>query len=92
MLLRQALEQTRAGMPTPVLFNSRMVVLDHIDEVSAMVRKDVFDAHFHTVHNRASIRDHSFVGSAGQVQARSVARDARLRPLSRERRHHEGTL
>jgi hypothetical protein len=46
MLLRQALEQTRAGMPTPVLFNSRIAVLDHIDEVPAMVQKGVFDVHF----------------------------------------------
>ena len=67
MLLRQALEQTRAGMPTPVLFNTRGVVLDHIDEVSAMVRKGVIDVHFHTVHNRASIRSF-FHGSAGQVR------------------------
>ena len=67
MLLRQALEQTRAGMPTPVLFNSRIVVLDHIDEFSAMVRKGVFDVNFHTVHNLASTR--SFLrGSAGQVR------------------------
>ena len=34
MLLRQALEQTRAGMPMPVLFNSH-----RIDEVSAMVQR-----------------------------------------------------
>jgi hypothetical protein len=67
MLLRQALEQTRAGMPTPVQFNSRIAVLDHIDEVSAIVQKDVFDVHFHTVHNGATIR--SFLcGSAGQVR------------------------
>lgn len=70
MLLRQALEQTRAGMPTPVQFNSRIVVLDQIDEVSAMVQKDVFDVHFHNVHNvhnDATIR--SFLrGSAGQVR------------------------
>lgn len=67
MLLRQALEQTRAGMPTPVLFNSRRVVLDPIDEVSAMVRKGVIDVHFHAVHNRASFR--SFLrSSAGQVR------------------------
>ena len=63
MLLRQALEQTRAGLPAPVLFNSRRVVLDHIDEVSAMVRKGVFDVHFHVVHNRASSR-----GSAVQTR------------------------
>ena len=67
MLLRQALEQTRAGMPTPVLFNSRIVVLDPIDEDSAMMRKGVFDVHFHTVHNRASIRSFHR-GSAGQVR------------------------
>jgi hypothetical protein len=42
MLLRQALEQTRAGMPTPVLFNSSIVVLDPIDEVSAMGQQEVF--------------------------------------------------
>jgi hypothetical protein len=67
MLLRQALEQTRAGMPTPVLFNTRRVVLDHIDEVSTRVQKEVFDVHFHSVHNRTSTR--SFVrSSAGQVR------------------------
>jgi hypothetical protein len=58
MLLRQALEQTRAGMPAPVLFNSSIVVLD---------QKEVLDVHFHTAHNRAGIR--SLVrGSAGQVR------------------------
>jgi hypothetical protein len=67
MLLRQALEQTRAGMPTPVLFNSRPVVLNHIDEVSAMVKKDVFHVLFHTVHNRANIGS-SLRGSAGQIR------------------------
>jgi hypothetical protein len=67
MLLRQALEQIRAGLPAPVLFNSRMVVLDHIDEVSVMAKREVFDVHFHTAHNRAGIR--SLVrGSAGQVR------------------------
>lgn len=79
MLLRQALEQTRAGRPTPVLFNSCKVVLDQIDEVSAMVQKDVFDVHFQTVHNGATIR--SFLrGSAGQVKQgqphRKAATDA----------------
>ncbi len=67
MLLRQALEQTRAGMPTPVLFNSRKAVHDDIDEVSAMVRKGVLDAHFHTFHNRASIRPFGD-GTAGQIR------------------------
>ena len=56
MLLRQALEQTRAGMPMPVLFNSRIVVPDGVDGVSAMVQERVFDVQFHTVSNRASIR------------------------------------
>jgi hypothetical protein len=66
MLLRQALEQTRAGMPTLVLFNSRIVALDHTDEVFAMVQNELFDAHFHAIHSRASIG--SFPnGSAGQV-------------------------
>jgi hypothetical protein len=69
MLLRQALEQTRAGMPSPVLFNSRIVVLDHIDEVSATVQKEAFDIHFDPVHNRASIG--SFLrGSGGQIRQR----------------------
>ena len=35
MLLRQALEQTRAGMPPPILFNTRMVGLEPADEVSS---------------------------------------------------------
>lgn len=66
MLLRQALEQTRAGMPIPVLFNSRNVACHHLDEVSAMVQKDAFNVRFHTDRNRAAIR--SFVrGFAGQV-------------------------
>ena len=60
MLLRQALEQTRAGMPTPVLFNSR---------IPAMVQKGAFDDHFRTVHNRTGTK--SFLGgSAGQVRQR----------------------
>ena len=46
MLLRQALELTRTGMPAPVLFNSHF-------EVSAMVQEDLFDVHFDTVHHRA---------------------------------------
>ena len=41
MLLRQALEQTRTGMPAPVLFNSRLLILDLIDEVSSMVQQDL---------------------------------------------------
>ena len=58
MLLRQALEQTRAGMPTPVLFNSR---------IPAMAQKEAFDVHFRTVHNRTSTG--SFRGGfAGQVR------------------------
>jgi len=65
MLLRQALEQTRTGMPAPVLFNSHL--LDPIDEVSAMVQEDLFDVHFYTVHDRASIRSF-FDDSAGQVR------------------------
>jgi hypothetical protein len=52
MLLRQALEQTRAGMPPPIIFNSRMVGLEPADEVSAM--EDAFDVHLHAAHNRAS--------------------------------------
>lgn len=67
MLLRQALEQTREGMPTPVLFNTDLLVLDPIDEVSAMVQQDMFDVHFHTVHNRASTRPFPY-SSAGQVR------------------------
>ncbi|CAM3784844.1 hypothetical protein [Polaromonas hydrogenivorans] len=66
MLLRQALEHIRAGMPAPVQFNSRMVVLDQMDEVSAMMQKDVLDSHFHTVHNGATIR--SFLRGSGQVR------------------------
>lgn len=66
MLLRQALEQTRAGKPIPVLFNTRRVVLDSIDEASAMVRKGVFDVRFHTVHHRATTRPF-LRGPAGQV-------------------------
>ena len=67
MLLRQALEQTRTGMPAPVLFNSHLLALDSVDGVSAMVQEDLFDFHFDTVHNRASIR--SFHGdSAGQIR------------------------
>lgn len=67
MLLRQALEHIRAGMPAPVQFNSRMVVLDPMDEVSAMVQKNVLDVHFHTVHHGETIR--SFLhGSAGQAR------------------------
>ena len=45
MLLRQALLQTRTGMPAPVLFNSHLLV---IDGVSAMVQEDLFDFHFDT--------------------------------------------
>lgn len=65
MLLRQALEQTRAGMPPPVLFNSSIVVL-HTDEVSSMVRNEVFDLHFHSVRRPASARS-SLRGWAGQL-------------------------
>jgi hypothetical protein len=65
MLLRQALEQTRAGMPPPILFNSRPC--DHTDEMSSMVQKDLLDARFHAVRNCATIR--SFVrGFAGQLR------------------------
>lgn len=65
MLLRQVLEQTRAGRPTPVLFNSSKVVLP-IDEVSTMVQKDGFEVHFHTAHDHAGTR--SFLhDSAGQL-------------------------
>ena len=67
MLLRQALEHTRAGMPAPVQFNSRMVVFDRMDKVSAMMQKDVSDNHFHTVHHGETIS--SFLhGSAGQAR------------------------
>ena len=67
MLLRQALQQTRTGMPAPVLFNSHLLALDSIDGVSAMVQEDLFDVHFDTIHNRTSIR--SFPGgSARQVR------------------------
>jgi hypothetical protein len=65
MLLRQALKQTRKGMPTPVLFNS----LDPIDEVSVMEEEEVFYVHFQAVHNRTSIRS-SPDDSAGQVRQR----------------------
>lgn len=65
MLLRQALEQTRTGMPPPVRFNSRLPVPGPVDGVSAVAQEEVSDAHFHTVHNRASFR--SFLpDSAGQ--------------------------
>lgn len=66
MLLRQALEQTRAGMPPPVLFNSSIVVLHHTDEVSAMVRNDAFDRRFHAIRQSASVRA-SHRGSAAQL-------------------------
>lgn len=59
MLLRQALEQTRAGMPPPILFNTRMVGLEPADEAM----QDVFDLHFHAAHNRSSRSLHR--GSAG---------------------------
>ena len=65
MLLRQALEQTRTGKPTPVLFNSRLLILDLIDEVSSMVQQDLVQ--FDTVHHRAGIRSF-LVASAGQVR------------------------
>ena len=65
MLLRQALEQTRARMPAPVLFNSSIVVRERIDEVSAMEQKEILDAGFHAVHNRTGIRS-LLRGSAGQ--------------------------
>ena len=65
MMLRQALEQTRTGKPAPVLFNSRLLILDLIDEVSSMVQQDLVQ--FDAVHNRASIRSlHD--DSAGQVR------------------------
>ena len=64
MLLRQALEQTRAGMPPPILFNSRMVGLEPIDEVSAM--EDVFEGQFHSAHNRASSK--SLLGGSAGVE------------------------
>ena len=65
MLLRQALEQIRSGMPAPVLFHSRLLILDLIDEASSMVQQDLVE--FDTFRNRASIR--SFLdGSAGQVR------------------------
>jgi hypothetical protein len=86
MLLRQALEQTRAGIPTPVQFNYRLVVLDQIDEVSAMVQKDVFDIHL-TLSTMAQPSDHSFAALPGK--SGQVSRTARLRPLSPEGRHHE---
>ena len=67
MLLRQALEQTRARMPMPVLFNTPIAARDHIDEPCAMVQKDAFDGRFCTDRNRSTIR--SFVrGFAGQVR------------------------
>ena len=65
MLLRQALQQTRTGMPAPVLFNSRLLAKCPIDE--DMVQEELFDFHFETIHNRPSIR--SFPDdSAGQVR------------------------
>jgi hypothetical protein len=56
MLLRQALEQTRTGRPTPVLFNSRIASLDPGDEVHGVAQEKVFDMHFHTRHHRANNR------------------------------------
>ena len=56
MLLRQALEQTRAGMPPPILFNTRMVGLEPADEVLPI---PAFDPRFHSGHNRASSRNFS---------------------------------
>lgn len=69
MLLRQALKQTRMGMPTPVRFNSRLVTLDPIDEVSAMEEEEAFYVHFQAVPNRTSTRS-SPDDSAGQVRQR----------------------
>ena len=54
MLLRQALEQTRTGMPAPVLFNSHL--LFPIDGVSAMVQEDLFDFHFDTRTSTGRVR------------------------------------
>ena len=62
MLLRQALQQTRTGMPAPVLFNSHLLALDSVDGVSAMVQEDLFDFHFDTIRNRAA------TGRVRQVQ------------------------
>ena len=64
MMLRQALEQTRTGKPAPVLFNSRLLILDLIDEVSSMVQQDLVQ--FDTVYNRAIRSFHD--DSAGQVR------------------------
>jgi hypothetical protein len=51
------LEQIRKGKPAPVLFHSRLLILDLIDEISCS----------NTDHNRASIR--SFLNdSAGQAR------------------------
>lgn len=69
MLLRQALEQTRAGMPTPVLFNSLGGVLAPIDEDSATVQNGNLDVHFHSVHNRAGIRSFQSTNVATGAQA-----------------------
>ena len=85
MLLRQALEQTRTGMPAPVLFNSRLLILDLIDEVSAMVQQDL-DASL-TLSTIAPASGHSMMTLPGK--SGKVSRTARLRPLSREHRHHE---
>ena len=75
MLLRQALEQTRTGKPTPVLFNSRLLILDLIDEVSSMVQQDLVQ--FDTVYNRASIRslhdDSAGKGRQGQPYRKDAA-------------------
>ena len=66
MLLRQALEQTRARMPMPVLFNSS-IDCDRLDEVHDMTQEDTFCIRFPADRSRAAIR--SFVrGFAGQVR------------------------
>ena len=76
MLLRQALEQTRTGMPAPVLFNSHL----------AMVQEDLFDSTL-TLSTIAPASGHSIMTLPGK--SGKVSRTARLRPLSREHRHHE---
>lgn len=68
MLLRQALEQTRAGMPAPVRFNSLAAVLDSMDEIPA-VQHGVLDVRFGTVHNQASIMSFQTTNIAAGAQA-----------------------
>lgn len=86
MLLRQALKQTRMGMPTPVLFNTRLVSIEPMDEVSAMEEEEAFYVHFQAVHHRTSIRS-SPDDSAGQVRQRQPYHKAAA--VAAGHMHHE---